>query len=198
MDSNLSIFARLFAIRRGRKLSWSVVPTIVGAVILGACVTSSSSLPGTSLGKYSVVGTLATNTCGSGVNATNPWDVTVELSKDGTTLYLAKTDGTDEVSGVLDSTDNASATLISATTANVDGTDANNPGPCNLTLSTTFELSLSSESPPKKFTGKASYVYSVATAVSSTTNCTDQLSSSGGKYSTLPCTVEYSLKATRQ
>jgi hypothetical protein len=164
---------------------------------LTACVTA-SSLPGTALGTYSVVSTLGSNTCGSGIGAQNPWNFSAELSQDGTTLYLANKDGSDEVSGLLDATNEQSATLVAAVTANVDGTDANNPGPCNLTMSTTIDLTLSAESPPKTFTGKATYTYSVATAVSSTTNCTDQLSSSGGKYSTLPCTVEYSLKASRQ
>jgi hypothetical protein len=178
------------------KASIAVLALAVASVALAACVTPASSLPGTALGSYAVVGTLATNTCGSGVSASNPWDFNANLSKDDTTLYLENEDGSDEVSGSVDSTDGTTATLIAAVTANADGTAAD-PGPCNLTLSTTYDLVLDAESPPKTFTGTASYSYSVATAVSSTTNCTDQLSSSGGKYATLPCTVEYSLKATR-
>lgn len=165
-------------------------------LVLGACVTS-TSLPGTALGNYKVVGTLGTNTCGSGINEQNPWNFTVSMSEDGTTVYLENTDGSDEVSGTLDDTDSTSATLISAVTENVDAT-ATAAGSCNLTLSTTFALTLGSDSPPKTFKGTATYDYTVATAVSSTTNCTDQLSSSGGKYSTLPCKVSYSLKGTRE
>jgi hypothetical protein len=163
----------------------------------GACAPT-SSLPGTALGNYDVVGTLGTNTCGSGVNASSPWDFTAELSQDGTTLYLAKSDGTDEVSGPLASTDATSATLISVVTANADESDSGVAGPCNLTLSTTFALTLAAGSPPKTFTGTAVYTYTPATAVSSNNDCTDQLSASGGPYSTLPCTVNYSLSATRQ
>jgi hypothetical protein len=200
MNSKPAAASPLCAVhRRQTRLGrfWVLFPALAVAVALAACVANSSSLPGTSLGKYDVVATLGTNTCGSGINASNPWDVTVELSKDGTTLYLANTDGSDEVSGTLDS-NGTTATLISAVTANVDGSDAGGPGPCNLTLSTSFALTLSSDSPPKTFAGTAAFTYSVATAVSSTTNCTDQLASSGGKYSTLPCTVNYTLKATRQ
>lgn len=197
------IFGRLAAraARRPQEPLTSLQCSAVLALLLSqlaACVTASSSLPGTALGDYSVVDTLDSNTCGSGISAKNPWNFTAEVSQDGTTLYLANKDGSDEVSGSLDSTNAQSATLVSAVTSNVDGTDANNPGPCNLTLSTSLNLTLSAESPPKTLTGKATYTYSVATALSSTTNCTDQLSSLGGKFSTLPCTVEYTLKATRQ
>ncbi len=162
---------------------------------LVACVTP-TSLPGDSLGKYKVVGTLGTNTCGSGIDASNPYDFTAQLSKDGTTLYLALEDGSGEVSGGFDSSDETSATLVSAVTENVNA--ATTGSVCNLTLATTFALKLAAGSPPATFTGSAAYAYSVATAVSSSTDCTAQLASAGGKYSTLPCTVTYSLTATRQ
>jgi len=165
---------------------------------LSACVAPSSSLPGDSLGKYSVVATLGTNTCGSGIDATNPWKFTAEMSKDDSTLYFANEDGSDEVSGGYDGTDETSATLVSAVTKNVNDASANLGTTCNLTLTTTFALTLGATSPPPTITGSASYAYSVATAISSNTDCTAQLSSAGGKYATLPCTVTYSLKATRQ
>lgn len=165
---------------------------------LSACVAPSSSLPGDSLGKYDVTATLGTNTCGSGVDATNPWSFTVEMSKDGSLLYLANEDGSDEVSGGYDDTAQTSATLVSAETKNVNDATANLGTTCNMTLATTFALSLGSTSPPPSFTGSVSYAYSVATAISSNTDCSAQLASAGGKYTTLPCTVTYSLKATRQ
>ncbi|MEO6598379.1 MAG: hypothetical protein ABIQ16_00805 [Polyangiaceae bacterium] len=157
-----------------------------------------SSLPGDSLGKYAVVAKLGANTCGSGIDATNPWDFTAEMSKDGTTLYFANEDDSDKVSGGYDGTDETSATLVSAVTKNVNDANANLGTTCNLTLTTTYALTLGSTSPPSTLTGSASYAYSVATAISSNTDCTTQLSSAGGKYATLPCTVKYSLKATRQ
>ncbi len=165
---------------------------------LSACIAPASPLPGDSLGKYDVVATLGTNTCGSGIDASNPWDFTVDMSKDGTTLYLANEDGSDEVSGGYDDTAQTSATLLSAVTKNVNDASTGLGTTCNMTLTTTYAVSLGSTSPPPSFTGSASYAYSVATAISSNTDCSAQLSSAGGKYDTLPCTVTYSLKGTRQ
>jgi hypothetical protein len=162
-----------------------------------ACVPA-SALPGTSLGNYSVVGTLETNTCGSGIDANNPWDFTAQLSQDGTTLYLEDTVTSDQVSGGFDSTADTSATLVSAMTQNVTSASDTSGTSCNLTLTTTMPITLSSATSASTFTGTATYDYSVATTVSSNTDCTAQLSSAGGKYSTLPCTVTYSLKGTRQ
>ncbi|MEO7033145.1 MAG: hypothetical protein ABI548_04770 [Polyangiaceae bacterium] len=177
-------------------------PLFLAAMVgIGSCAPA-ATLPGTALGTYSVVGTLGTNTCGSGIGADNPWDVTVQLSQDdGPTLYLAQSDGSNEVTGAASAAVSASATttgsLTSVVTANVDGSDAGAEGHCDLTLATTFTLSLAAGSPPPSFKGTAVYVYSAAT-VASNSDCTDQLSSSGGKYSTLPCTVNYSLSAKRQ
>jgi hypothetical protein len=154
----------------------------------------SDSLPGTSLGTFAVVATLGTNTCGSGISATNPWDFDVEMSKDSSTLYLAKTDGSDEVSGTVSST---TGTLASVVTTNADGSDAG-AGVCDLTQSTSWALTLASASSPASFSGTVTYTYAAATGVSSTNDCTDQLTSSGGTYATLPCTVTYSLAGTRQ
>ena len=167
---------------------------VAGAMAAGAC-TQNASLPGTALGNYSVVGTLGTNTCGSGVGPASPWDFTVEMSQDDTTLYMAQTDGSDEVSGTLVST---SATLTSVVTTNVDGSEAGGPGLCDLTSSTTFVLKLAAGATPASFTGTVVYTYAAATGVSSTTNCQDQLSSSGGTYATLPCSVNYTVTGTRQ
>jgi hypothetical protein len=122
------------------------------------------------------------------------------MSKDGSTLYFANEDGSDEVSGGYDGTDETSATLVSAVTKNVNDASASASlgTTCNLTLTTSYALTLGATSPPPTLTGNASYVYSVATAISSNTDCTTQLSSAGGKYATLPCTVTYALKATRR
>lgn len=162
-----------------------------------ACGQQTSTLPGTALGNYNIVGTLGANTCGSTVGAANPWDFALELSRDSTMLYIAQTDGSDALSGALDTTDALSATLSSTVTSNVDGSDAG-PGPCNLTQSTTFALTLASGATPQTFSGTVTYAYGAATGVSATTDCTDQLSASGGPYATLPCTVTYSLAGTHQ
>jgi len=170
------------------------------ALVLVACDPTSSSLPGKSLGRYSVNGTIPTNTCGSGLGAEDPWDFTADLALDDDTLYLEPTDdsGSGMVYGNVDSDDDTTATLTSTITNNVDADANGNAGPCNLTLSTRYELVLNDASASKSFSGKVTFEFSAATGVSSTTDCTDQLSSRGGKYDTLPCKVEYTLKATRQ
>jgi hypothetical protein len=187
-----------FPVRLRTLVRRSGLLSIIGGLVvfLDACAPA-PTLPGTALGTYSVVGTLGANTCGSGINAINPWNVTFDLSEDSTTLYLAKTDGSDEVFGPLATSGTTPATLTSVVTANVDGNDAGAAGPCNLTLSTSFSVLLPSGAMPPTFTGTALYSYSVAT-VSASSNCTDQLSDSGGQYATLPCTVSYTLTGTRQ
>ncbi|HYP89077.1 MAG TPA: hypothetical protein VEQ59_13015, partial [Polyangiaceae bacterium] len=154
-----------------------------------------------SLGSYSVAGSLFSNTCGSGIGAKNPWEFTAEMSRDGDTLYLDQSDGADDsqiVFGTVEPTEGKKATLTSIVTTNVDR-DANGAaGPCNLTLSTTYDISLNDASAPRSFVSTATFDYAAATGVSSTTNCTDQLASQGGKYATLPCTVVYSLTGKRK
>ena len=165
-----------------------------GLFALVAGCTQSSSLPGTALGTYNVTGTLGTNTCGSLIGASNPWTFSVDLSKDGTTLYWENTSG----SGLLSNTlSGSSTTLTSTTTANVDATEAG-AGSCYLQNTETIALTLASGSPPSGFTGTFTYAFAVATTISTNVNCGDQLASSGGTYATLPCTVAYSLKATRK
>jgi len=160
--------------------------------ILTAC-TASSTLPGTSEGTFSVVGTLGTNTCGASLGAPSPWDFDAELSKDGTTVYLQSTSDSNLLTGTLSST---SATLTSVVTSNLGGSDAG-AGPCNLTQSTTYTLTFDTADSPTTFTGTAVYTYSVATTVSSSTDCSGQLAASGGAYATLPCTVNYTVTAKK-
>jgi hypothetical protein len=156
--------------------------------------TATNPLPGTSEGTFSVTGTLGTNTCGSGINPDNPWDFSAFLSEDGSTFYMEDTDGTNEVTGTLSA---KKATLSATVTTNADATEAG-AGSCDLTEVSSVTLDLSSASSPTSFTGTATYTYSVSSGVSSSNNCTDQLASSGGPYSTLPCSVTYSLSGTNQ
>ncbi len=87
--------------------------------------------------------------------------------------------------------------MTSTVTSNADATEAG-AGSCDLTEATSIAIVLNATSAPTSFSGTAVYTYSVATGVSSTSDCTDQLASSGGTYSTLPCTVHYLLTATKQ
>jgi hypothetical protein len=167
----------------------------VGAVAwLSVSCAAPATLPGTSLGTYNVTGMLGINTCGAGLGAPSPWTFTTQMSEDGTTLYWETSEGT-ELSGTM-----ASATEVSISsilTANVDTTEAG-AGPCDLQNTTVLDLALAAGASPSSFTGTITYTFAAATGVSSSVNCTDQLSASGGPYDTLPCTASYSLAGTQQ
>jgi hypothetical protein len=167
----------------------------LGSCALVAACAAQSDLPGTALGTYDVTGTLGTNTCGSSLGASNPWTFSVNLSKEGTTLYWESTSGSGQLSGALSSS--GKATLTTTITANVDASEAG-PGTCYLQDTQTIALTLASGSTPSSFTGTFTYAFAVSTTIATNVNCADQLTSAGGQYATLPCTVDYSLKATRQ
>jgi hypothetical protein len=158
----------------------------IASLTLG-CSSTSNSLPGTSLGTYSVTGPASTNTCGTALGAPAALDITVDLSEDGTTLYWSWGDGTDPISGTLAS----SATTITATTNNVvQGSAAT----CSLVRADTVSITLAAGATPASFTGTISYAYSVA----NNGTCPDQLTSGGGGFSALPCTIAYAITGNRQ
>jgi len=161
---------------------------MAGLAAAGGC--DDTTLPGTQLGTYGVVGTQTTNTCGAGVNAPDtPWTFDAMMSEDGTTLYWT-TSVTDELSGALvDST----ASMSTSIQENVDGTNGV-AGPCNMERDLTVDVTLGSGSPPTTFTGTLTYAFSVVTG----SECSDQLSVNGGTYDTLPCSFAYSLSGSLQ
>lgn len=152
-------------------------------LLVVAC--SGTPLPGTQLGTFKVVGTAETNSCGLG--APNPWTFDVQLSQQGSTLYWSWMDGSPLVSGTLDASSHTS--IDDTQSGNVDGTEAG-LGPCTMQRADDLEVTLAEGS----FTGSLTYSFTVPTG----SDCSDQLAASGGQYSTLPCTVNYSLTASRQ
>jgi hypothetical protein len=168
------------------------------AIALASFATSCGTapgLPGTSLGTYNVSGALVTNTCGASLGLPSPWTFTAQMSEVGTSIYWQISGGS-MVSGTMSSATQVNITAID--TSNVDTSEAGVEGPCDLTSSTAMNLVLSAGSPPTSFTGAVGYTFTAATGVSSTTDCTDQLSAYGGPYDTLPCTASYSLTGMRQ
>lgn len=160
-------------------------PAIVAAALVAACSTKSY---GTSLGTFTVTGNMSSNTCGTTLGAPNPWTFDVVLSKDGTTLYwkqgaapIGTTLGTD-----------SKATFSITTTATPRAATSTNVG-CAMTRVDSMPIALSLEPQPLSFTGALSYSFSVTSG----SDCTDQLTSSGGTYDVLPCAVAYDLTATR-
>lgn len=78
-------------------------------------------------------------------------------------------------------------------TANVDGTDAGS-GPCTMTRGDSVVVALGSGSPPGSFSGTITYDFSAAAGA----DCADQLTSAGGQYDAIPCTITYSMSASPQ
>jgi hypothetical protein len=151
---------------------------------------SETPLPGTMYGMYKVTAELHTNSCGANLDAPDPWVFDAQVSKDGTTIYWSWMDGNAPLSGVLSA---SSASITASTTANVDGTDAG-LGPCTMSRADTLDLAFATGSPPPSFTGSIAYEFTVPSG----STCTDQLSSNGGQYDTLPCTLAYTVSAAIQ
>jgi hypothetical protein len=160
-----------------------------GALLsLGSC--NQAQMPGTALGDFATTGHIATNSCGTTLGAPDPYTFTVQLSKDGTTLYWKYKDESNYVSGVLDSSNQA--TITTSQTSNVDGTDAG-AGPCTMARTDSAVVKLDSATSPAAFTGSLTYSFAAASGA----DCSDQLTSAGGTYQTLPCTISYTLTATK-
>jgi hypothetical protein len=156
---------------------------LVTALAFVAC--ASTALPGTQLGTFKVTAQSQTNTCGLG--APNPWTFDVQLSQSGTTLYWSWMDGSPLLSGPVNASSHA--TITDSEAGNVDGTDAS-LGPCTLQRADDLELDLAAGS----FTGTVGYSFTVATGAT----CSDQLASYGGQFEALPCTVTYTVTASKQ
>ena len=170
-----------------RIIAWAVSGLALLFPVVLACCGASDSLPGTSLGTYSVKGSVSTNTCGASLGATDPYEFDALLSKDGTTLYWKYSDQSSYVSGTLDSSNNS--TIAVTTQAATDDS-----GTCIMSRTDTLVITLNSGTSPSAFTGTLSYAFSVANS----SDCSSQLSASGGSYQTLPCTVTYALTATKK
>ncbi len=158
------------------------------ALVLPAC--SGSSLPGTMLGTYKVVGQVQTNSCGLG--APNPWIFDVQISQDRTTRYWSWLDGTPPLSSPVATVSNV--TLTAARQVNADGTADGGLGPCTMDRADKVGITLGGGSPPASFAGSISYAFSVASG----SDCSDQLAASQGQYDALPCTIRYAVAASRQ
>jgi hypothetical protein len=163
-----------------------------GALLLVTVSCSDSSLPGNLLGTYKVQASSQSNTCGSGAGAPSPWSFDVQLSQSGSVVYWSWLDGSAPLSSVLGAS--GTTTLTNTQSADVDATADGGAGPCTMQRSDTIQVALSSGSPPSTFAGTIQYAFSVPSGSS----CGDQLAASGGMYTTLPCTIAYTMTAARQ
>lgn len=156
-------------------------------------------LPGSLLGTYQVTATAGESSCGSGLGAPSAYQFDVQLSETTTdsTLHWSWLNDTPIASGTLapvSSTDPAlQATLEDSQSANVDATDAG-AGPCTMERADTLVVTLGPGTPPQSFSGTLTYAFTAESG----SDCSDQLTTSGGMYEALPCSVAYALAAKRQ
>jgi hypothetical protein len=158
------------------------------ALLLGAC---DNPTPGEPLGTFAVTSALSVDTCGGTVADADPGDFTVIMSNDNGVIHWFPQTGGSAVSGSLGA--NGTVKIDEEVTGNVDGVDGGN-GPCTLDRMDTLTFTLPSATAPQSFVG--SYGFSVSPA--SGASCSDQLTTYGGGYGALPCTVTYNLTGKRQ
>jgi hypothetical protein len=174
----------------GAKSQETTARWTAGAAALGLALASCGELPGTTLGTYDANGKITANTCGLGIGAPNPWPFSVLLSETRGTLFWSWQDASPLLSGPIA---NGHATLTAYEVDNADTKDGGIQGPCDLERNDDLVLTMGAGSPPASFTASLSYTFSTQVG----TDCSDQLSSAGGMYAMLPCSVSYSISAAR-
>src|ERR1700722_10009673 len=97
------------------KLRSRLIAVSVAAVAI--TLLTQCGMPGQVLGIYTTNGTLATNTCGVGLEPPSPWKFNVELSQQTSTLYWNTMDGSPLLSGIVQ---NNAVTMTNATGGTVD------------------------------------------------------------------------------
>jgi hypothetical protein len=158
-------------------------------LVLAACFGGKDPYnPGTPLGTYHVDAKLSDDSCGPSAGAPSDWPFDVKLSRDGSTLYWVQ--GGLPVQGTLDSS--GRATMKSSDTRSIHDADSKaGLAACSMTRDDALEMTLAPDE--GGFTGTLSYTFSQADG----SDCSDQLTSSGGSFAALPCTTKYALTATR-
>jgi hypothetical protein len=175
-----------------RAISAAALAALTAACV-GACIGKDPYSPGTGLGTFHVTAKLVATSCGQ---APDPWEFDVKLATDPGTLYWIQ--GDVPVTGKLDGTTHE-ASMMETTTVPVVTDKAGNHA-CILERDDAFSATLTPDTAADKpgaysaFSGKLSYTFKVGDG---STDCSTQLASSGGPYPTLPCSVAYTLTATR-
>jgi hypothetical protein len=161
------------------------------AAVAFACTGKDPYRPGTALGTFHVDAKLVANSCGEG-QAPDPWTFDVKLARDPGTLYWIQ--GGLPVSGKLGA--DAHATLANDDTATIHGADAGLPK-CALTRHDALDATLAADPADATgivgFSGTLTYTF----GPTSDSDCSDQLAFAGGTFAALPCSVSYTLSATR-
>jgi hypothetical protein len=175
------------AIRSGAR--W-LLPAVFAAT-LASCSGKDPYDPGTKLGTFHVTAKLTSSTCGQ---TPNPWEFDVRLNHDGSMLYWIQ--GGAPIQGTISAS--AQSELKSETAYDVRQADEKRKlAVCAVTRTDLLSVTLSGAdakpaADPSQTAGfHGGLTYSFAPTAGS--DCTDQLTDSGGGFDALPCRIDYDL-----
>jgi hypothetical protein len=167
------------------------IPLVAALGLAPATAGCDNPNPGTPLGTFSVTSTLSTDTCGGTAADPDPGSFDVTLSNDKGIVYWFPNTGASAASGAINAARTVSIAEVVAD--DVDAVDGS-AGACTLQRNDTLTFTLAAGATPASFTG--TYSFTVSPAIGA--NCSDQLTSHGGGYSTLPCTITYTLAGAHE
>lgn len=150
--------------------------------------------PGESIGAFHVTGALVSTTCGK---TPDPWQFDVRLRHERNTLYWVQGDA--PISGLVDGA--AKAVLKSSDVRTVRAADPKRQmAACAMSRADVLSLVLAPTVAPAidlqgatSFKGTLTYRFDATEG----SECEDQLATSGGDFTALPCEVHYNLEGKR-
>lgn len=158
---------------------------VLVALALGACAGDRDQrAPGEKLGTFVVQGKLLGTTCGK-ADPTLRYEV--GLSREGDTLYWLQ--GPSPIPGTIDASRRVRIEATASAKVVAEDRASGSPG-CTLERRDTLSAALDGE-PIRGFSGAIVYRFGVVEG-----DCMSELSSQGGDYATLPCTMTYEVVAT--
>ncbi len=145
-------------------------------------------LPGAPLGTFTTTGGIRTNSCGAGLALRNSWKSDIELSREGNLLRWREAGSGTTLSGGLDANNKASLRASNSVQVRTDAGSVT----CTYSSTTRIDVSLDHGEVPSKLTGTLEVAFRVDAG-----DCTSVLAVAGGKFDSLPCSVDYTLSGTK-
>jgi hypothetical protein len=161
---------------------------IVAGLVLGcaSCTGKDPYDPGEPIGTFKVSAKLVANSCGQ---APNPWEFDVKINREPGKIYWMQ--GGLPVEGTVSG--DARVRMETSDARTVRKADARRGvAACQLWRDDVFDGKLGPE-PLVSFDGTLAYKFHAGDQ----SDCSDQLTSGGGEYQTLPCEVRYELSAKK-
>lgn len=171
-----------------------LLASVAVALSCAGCTGKDPYSPGTKLGTFHVTAKLTQTTCGQ---TPDPWEFDVRLNHDGSTLYWIQ--GGAPIQGQVDAT--ARTQLKAEIVQEVRAADAKaRKAACSVSRTDALAVTLTgADAKPTidpslttSFAGGLVYTFTPTEG----SDCSDQLTASGGDFDALPCEVHYDLTGT--